>query len=333
MAVLDRPGPSAARSASLTDRYLDAVAHEVPPGRREEVTARVRACIEAGVSRRVAGGVAPEQAEWQALTELGAPTRVAEAEVGPRSLVGPRVYPAYVRVLRALAWVLLPLVAALVAVGSGIAGENPAQVLASTFSAVVGAAIQVAFWVTVVFVVLDRSGAVMPERERAWSPDDLPAPPAARVSLGETAFGIAVQVLLIGVVLWPWQYWPSVDGEPVPVLNQNLRPVTTAVLVAVLLAGIALAAVTYRVGRWTVPLAAVNTVIDALFGGVVVWLVATGRLLDPAFVTALQASPVLDSEGGQNAASALATLIGWVVGVACALDAFDGWHRALRARP
>lgn len=332
MAVLHRPPRSEPTRPSLIERYLDAVAHDVPRQRRDEVTARVRASIESDVDRRTTEGTPLKDAEWQTLAEHGDPKRVADAEAGPRWLIGPRLYPDYVRVLRTVAVIVLPLVAALVALGSGLAGENPLEVLASVLSAVVGAAVQVAFWVTVVFAVLDRRGVVLSGGEAVWSPADLPAAPRTTVGLGETIVGIVVQVLLIGLVLWPWQYWPSADADPVPVLNLDLRPQVTAVLVVVLVAGIVLAAVTYRVGRWTAGLAAVNTVLDVVFAGLVIWLVATGRLFDPAFLDALGASPVLDPGQAEQAVTALGVLIATAVGFGCAVDLLDGWRKALRTR-
>lgn len=328
MTVLHHPSHAEQAAPTLTDRYLDAVAHDVPRQRRDEVTARVRESIESDVGRRVTGGVPPADAEWQSLADLGDPRRVADAEAGPRWLIGPRLYPDYVRVLRIVAVVVLPLVAALVALGSGLAGDNPLEVLASVLSAAVGAAVQVAFWVTVVFAVLDRRGVVLGGGEAVWSPADLPAVPRTRVGLGETIVGIAFQVLLIGVVLWPWQYWPNPDADPVPVLD--LWPGITAVLVAVLVAGIALAAVTYWVGRWTVTLAAVNAVLDVVLAGVVIWLVASGRLFDPALVDALSGSPVLDPGQAEQAVTAFGVLIASAVGFGCAIDLVDGWRKALR---
>lgn len=332
MSVLHHPPRSEPVSPSLTDRYLDTVARELPRQRRDEVTARVRASIEADVDRRVTSGAPPADAEWQSLAEQGDPKRVADAEAGPRWLIGPRLYPDYLQALRTVAVIVLPLVSVLVALASGLAGQNPLEVLASTLSAVVGAAVQVAFWVTVVFAVLDRRGVVLGGGEGGWSPKDLPATPRTRIGLGKTMVGIAIQVLLIGLVSWPWQYWPSADADPVPWLNLDLRPEVTAVLVAVLVAGIALAAVTYRVGHWTVGLAVANTVLGVAFAGVVIWLVATGRLFDPAFVDALGGSPVLDPGQAEQAVNAFGVLIGAAIGFGCAADMLDGWRKALGTR-
>lgn len=330
MTLVQGPASRERTTPSLTDRYLGAVAHDVPRHRRDEVTVRVRASIESDVSRRVAAGVPPADAEWQSLADLGDPRRVADAEAGPRWLIGPALYPDYRRVLRTVAAIVLPLVTVLVALGSALSGEGMLEVLASALSAAVGAAVQVAFWVTVVFAVLDRKGVVLGgSADGVWSPAELPAAPRTRVGLGETIAGVVMQVVLIGLVVWPWQYWPSADGEPVPVLNDDVRPQVTVVLVAVLVAGIVLAVVTYRVGRWTPLLATVNTVLDAVFAGVVIWLVATGRLVDPAFVDALADSALLDGTQVDQAVTAFGVLVGSAVGIACVVDLVDGWRKAL----
>lgn len=333
MSLLDRTSGTA--QPTLTDRYLDAVARDVPHNRREGVREQVRESLDVDVTRRVADGTPASQAERQALEALGDPRRVADEACGPRWLIGPRVYPDYVRVLRLVVVVVLPIVATSVAIADGLAGQNPAEVLLSAVTAAAGAAVQCAFWVTLVFAVLDRTGAALHSRAGAWTVADLPAPAArkARVGLGETITSVIFGVLLIGVVLWPWQYVPSAGAQGVPVLSDDLRPTVTALLVAVLVAGIALDVVLYLLGRWTLPLAAVNTVLDVAFAGVVIGLVASDRLFDPAFVAALGQGPVFDAAQAADVVAAAGTGIAWSVGLVCAADAVSGWVKAARAQP
>lgn len=106
----------------------------------------------------------------------------------------------------------------------------------------------------------------------------------------------------------------------------------TGVLVALLAAGIVLDVVLYLRGRWTLVLAAVNTVLDVAFAGVVIWAVASQRLFDPAFATALSASPTVDPGQAADLVSAMGTGIAWTVGLVCAADAAAGWAKAIRAR-
>ena len=328
MSLLDRPGRTV---PTPTDRYLDAVAHEVPSDRRQEVRAQLRERIEVDLSRRVAAGTPAAEAERQALEALGDPRRVADQAAGPRWRVGPRVYPDYLRMLRLVAAIALPIVAAAVAIASGLAGQNPVEVVFSALAAVAGAAVQIAFWVTVAFVVLDRSGARPPSLKRHWTVEDLPAPARAAVTLGDTITGVVGSVLLIGLVLWPWQYEVTAGAGSVPVLASGL-PAVTAVLVGILVAGIALDVVLYLVGRWTIVAAVVNTLLDAAFAGIVIWLVATERLFDPAFPAALAEGPTLDPAQADAVVAAMGTGVAWCVGLICAADLVMGWVKAVRAR-
>jgi hypothetical protein len=329
MSLLQHPAPT---DPTLTDRYLDVVAHEVPHDRRDEVVAQVRASVESEVTARAAAGTPLHDAERQALEALGNPRRVADRAAGPRWLIGPRVYPDYLRVLRLVLVIALPIVATVVAISTALAGQDPGGVVASALAAAANTGVMVAFWVSVVFVVLDRTGGSLHSDDEAWSVADLPAPARTRVSLGDTIGGIVMAVLLIAVVLWPWQYVPTAGAEAVPVLAGDLRPGVTALLVAVLVAGIALDVVVYLVGRWTLLLAALTTVLDLVFAGVVIALVASGSLFDPAFVTALASSPVLDASQAQSVVSATGTGLAWVVGIVCAADAVTAWVKAVRAR-
>jgi hypothetical protein len=329
MSLLDRSGRT---EHTLTDRYLDAVSHEVPHDRRDEVRAQVRERIEVDLIHRVAAGTPVAEAERQALEALGDPRRVADATAGPRWLVGPRVYPDYLRVLRLVAIIALPIIAAAVTFASGLAGENPVEVVFSALAAVVNAAVQILLWVTVAFVVVDRTGAQPPSMRQRWTVADLPKLPRVTVSLGDGIAGIVLNVLLIAVVLWPWEYAVSAGDASVPVLAADLRPGITGVLVALLVAGIVLDGVLYLRGRWTFVLAAVNTALDVAFAGIVIWLVASRGLFDPAFVAALDASPTLDPGQAADMVSALGTGIAWAVGLICAADASAGWTKAIRAR-
>jgi hypothetical protein len=328
MSLLDGSGRS---DPTPTDRYLDAVAHEVPHDRRDEVRAQLRERIEVDLTRRVAAGIPAAEAERQALEALGDPRRVADEAAGPRWLVGPRVYPDYLRVLRLVAAIALPIVAAAVAIASGLAGQNPVEVVFSALAAVAGAAVQIAFWVTVAFVVVDRSGARPPSMRHRWTIEDLPAPARVTVTLGDTISGIVLSVLLIAVVLWPWQYEASAGAGSVPVLASGL-PVVTAVLVGILVAGIVLDVVLYLVGRWTILAAVVNTLLDAAFAGIVIWLVATDQLFDPAFLAALRETPTLDPAQADAVIAAMGTGVAWIVGLICAANVVMGWVKALRAR-
>lgn len=330
MSILDRSAGST--GPTLVDRYLDTLAHRLPQDRREAVRAQVRQSLEVDVTRRIASGTSVLEAQRQALEALGDPRRVAEEAIGPRWLVGPRVYADYLSVLRTVAMIALPLIAAAVAIVRGLAGQDLVEVTFSTIGAVFTAGVQVAFWVTVAFVIVDRSGTPAPSQKRPWTVADLPAPERVRVGLGETVAGIVLAVVLIGVVVWPWRYAPTFGADTVPVLTPDLRPTVAAALVAVLVAGIVVDVVCYLRGTWTILLAAANSLLALAFAGTVIGLVASERLFSAEFVEALRGAPALDPGQADALVTAMGVGIAWGVGLACAADATGSWVRALRAR-
>ena len=109
--------------ASLTDRYVTAVLTGVPEDSGPMSTARLRASIGEAVEARVTRGEAPADAERAVLTELGDPMRVsAEYSGRPLHLIGPALYPDYVRLLRLLLAIIVPIV------GVAVGMAQPSQV-------------------------------------------------------------------------------------------------------------------------------------------------------------------------------------------------------------
>jgi hypothetical protein len=155
MTLLEHPAQT---DPTLTDRYLAVVAREVPHDRRDEVVAQVRASVESEVTARAAAGTPLHDAERQALEALGNPRRVADRAAGPRWLIGPRVYPDYLRVLRLVLVIALPVVATVVAISTALAGQDPGSVVAAALAAAANTGVMATFWVSVVFAVLDRTG-------------------------------------------------------------------------------------------------------------------------------------------------------------------------------
>jgi len=314
--------------ASLTDRYVTAVLTGVREDQRAEVEARVRAAITEAVDARVAGGQAPAEAERAVLTELGDPMRVSAQYSGrPLHLIGPALYPDYIRLLRLLLTIIVPIVGVAVGAATAIAGAEPWDVVAAGFGAAFSVAVQVAFWVTLVFAIIERSGA-KPRVPAMWDLDDLPDVPDRRISLGGTVGSIAGLSVLIWFLLWQPGYQESFDpgGPAIPILDPTLSQFWIPFLVAVLLASIGLEIVKYLKGRWTLPLAAVNTVLSLAFAIPAIWLLQADQLFNPAFLSAITVDEVV------TVVDALPTLIVWIIVVVSAVDITEGWWKALRSR-
>ncbi len=314
--------------ASLTDRYVTAVLTGVPEDQRAEVEARLRGAIGEAVDTRVAGGEAPANAERAALTELGDPMRVSAGYSGrPLHLIGPAFYPDYVRLLKLLLAIIVPIVGVAVGMATAVAGAEPWDVVAAGFGSAFSVAVQVAFWVTLVFAIIERSGS-KPRVPAMWDLDDLPDLPDRRISLGGTVGSVAGLSVLIWFLLWQPGYQESFDpgGPTIPILDPALSQFWIPFLVAVLLASIALEIVKYLKGHWTLPLAAVNTVLSLAFAIPAIVLLRADQLFNPAFLSAITVDEVAVT------VDALPTLIVWIIVIVSVVDITEGWWKALRSR-
>lgn len=301
---------------TLTQRYVHAAVAGLPESQRDDVAQELNTSLADAIDDLVAGGLSREAAERQALDDLGDPAVLAERFGGrPRHLIGPAYFSQYSQLLRTLVLVIVPIVAVASLLAQALAGASPLDAVFSVVGIVFQLVVQLAFWVTLVFAVLERSHTPVPSP--SWSPDDLPEIPDRRVGLGETVSGIALLTVLMWAVLWQRDHWlVTVGGTEVPVLNAQVWSPWLVVLLVVLLASIVLEIVTYRVGHWTVALAAVNTALNAAFAGIVVWLWTGERLLTAGVADLVP--------GG------LLTPLVWIVVGIAVFDTVEGWWKALR---
>ncbi|MGC5334312.1 HAAS signaling domain-containing protein [Micromonospora sp. DT62] len=271
---------------TLTDRYLAATLRSVPVARRAEIATELRASIADMVEGRTAGGQDTAVAEREVLTELGDPDKLAARYADRRlQLIGPAYYLAWSRLMK----LLLSFIPALVGVLAGLLrvadGGNAGEGIGAGITTAFQVAVQIAFWVTVVFAVLERTKT--PLHLPRWSVDQLPEDTTDRqITLTDIAASVTFLALVIAYL--PMQHFrsfvPTDDGENLPILDPALWSFWLPFLIAVLVATIGLEFAKYRVGRWTWPLVAVNAVLGLAFAGPVVWLMSTDRLLNPEFV-------------------------------------------------
>lgn len=270
--------------STLTDRYLAATLRAVPAQRRGEIADELRASIDDMIDDRVTGGQGRDTAEREVLTELGHPERLAARYAGrPLQLIGPTYYLVWQRVLRLLLTFVPALVGVLAGLLTAIVGDEPGRAIGAGITAAFQTAVQIAFWVTVSFAVLERTDTTLKLPE--WTVDQLPDEPVERdVRLTDTCASIAF--LLLALAFLPWQQLGSpvtdTDGDTLPLLDPALWHSWLPVLAAILVAALVLELVTYRTGRWTWRLVAVNAALDLAFAVPLGWLLLTDRLLNPA---------------------------------------------------
>ena len=274
--------------STLTDRYVHAVTTLLPEEQRPEIDRELRATIADMVEDRVDGGgpgIDAVEAERAALQELGHPSLLADGyRGGGRSLIGPRVYPVWLAMLKLLLSIV-PAVAGVVAMAvSAYEGASTAAVVADGVVSALGAAFQVFLWVTLAFAVVERSDVdtevfapLVPSKE--WTPDQLPEVQAESYGWGEAAFGIVTS--MVGIVLLAGAgRLVRDDGDTVRILS-DAALTWRWVVVAGLALGVLVACYVLVRRRWTVPAAAANLVSGVLVGVPLVWLLVTRNLFHP----------------------------------------------------
>lgn len=281
---------------TLTDRYVWAVVRLLPEQQRADIDQELRSLIGDMVQARTEGPASgpPARAdaiEREVLVELGDPTHLAaEYHERPRALIGPHVFPAYVRTLKVVAAIAVPLFVAASVLGAVLGDDaGVGDVVGSALGGVFNGAIQVAFWVTLFYAFADRRRQDLP-----WTPDELPeapSPTTARggVGLGESSLSIAT-IVIAGVAL-VWQHVRSplrdADGERVPFLQPELWDGPAWAILGLLVLSLAVQLGVLVNRRWTWRAAGVNVTINVASIGLVAWLSFSDRLLNGRFFEVL----------------------------------------------
>ncbi len=314
---------------SLTDRYVAAVIRGLPADQQEDVARELRTTIEDTIDAR-RPGTDELEAERAALESLGDPTRLAADYANtPGYLIGPAVYVDYLRLLK----LLLTIVPAIVAVSSAAvtlaqSDANVASVLAAFISSGLQAALQVAFWVTLSYALVERYGdpAARASR-RAWTVDRLDElAPAREFTMVETAVGIAFYGVLAAVLLAvpASPTFTTTDGRQMDIFDAGLWPGWIRYFVLVLVATMVFEVIKYRRGRWTYRLAWINVGLNVAFAVPALVLLLTDRLLDPAGMAAAS------TQLGWLSVNVSTVVVALVIVVAVAFDIVDSFRKAAR---
>jgi hypothetical protein len=314
-------------NATLTDRYVDAAMRSVPEKQRDDLSAELRASIDDQIDARVDAGERHEAAERAVLTELGDPDKLAAGYLErPLWLVGPRYYLDWWRLLKLL-WAIVPACAAFgVALGQTLAGAPLGAIIGSTIGVVVSVIVHVAFWVTIVFVILERTGHETMDQS-AWTPDRLPEPKASGAKLSDLVATLVFLAIGAGFVLWDhFIGWPVGDGRMTSFLDPGLWPWWITGLFVLMAAEAALAVTVYARGRWTTGLAYLNLVLDVAIALPALWLISQGLFLNPELL------PTVDPDDGAQVTGILNVILGFVFAGIAVWDSIDAFLKAHRAR-
>lgn len=316
--------------SALTDRYVWGVLRAVPEQQRAALEPELRALIADAVEARASADADAdaEAAERAALTELGDPEILAAHYTDQAMhLIGPRYFLVWKRLLLYLLPIIVP-ISALANMGAraAVGGSDIGQLIGSGVSVAITVTVQLVFWITLVFAIIERVGVAPTEVGAGWTPDHLPALPVpGRQHPFEIALSLAAFVILGAAIVWQQVAAPvSVDGQSFPILDPALWSFWLPWFLIVIALQVAVVVVAYRAGRWTWRYAVAKAVLSAAFAIPAVGLIWTGQLFDPAAVSAMT------DAGFGNALSPAAAVIAISVVVAPGWEAVGGLVNAWR---
>lgn len=327
-------------TSTLTDRYISAVVRSLPTETQADVQAELAASIADDIDARREQGQSQDEAERDVLTALGDPDALAAGYADrPLHLIGPKYYLTWWRLLKLL-WMIVPVTAfAGVTIGMSLADQPIGEIIGSAFSAGIGAFVHVGFWTTLVFFILERSGA---DAGVKWSVDALPEPQETGAGRGDLIASLVFLGIAAGALLWDrfvgfvFATEGSVDiseglgiqTDAIPVLNPELWPWVLGIALILIAVEAALAIMVYANRGWNRSFAMLNTVLAVVFAGGALYLLATGQLInDMLFEFILRSADTTEDLG-----RILAILLGVTIAGVAIWDIVDGWRKALRRR-
>ncbi|MFT3891282.1 MAG: hypothetical protein QM730_06575 [Anaerolineales bacterium] len=281
---------------NLIDRYIAEVGRYLPEKNRSDIEAEIRSMVEDMLEER--GGDAKSAGDKviaETLEELGDPKLLAAKYAPPkRYLIGPGWYEIYLQTLQRVLYIVLPIFAVVTFILSmAKAPLDFVDALGNAFGGAFGVGVQIFFWITVVFILLERSDEVpdtsLERHPKKWTVAQLPEFPGKRqISVGETVTNIVMELfVLLWIFLPMFQDRLQGDFSNVPFLNPGLRNVWLPVFVVLMVLSLILEVFKLKIGKWTPALTTSNVVLCLVSIIYIVLLVTTQQVINPEFLKTL----------------------------------------------
>lgn len=285
---------------NLIARYVYAVAQYLPKDSRDDVVQELRTNIEDMLPESYT-----EEDVYEVLEELGSPLQLAN-EYNPRKryLIGPGLFDKYLAMLKLVVGICIA-VSVSVALVVGVVNSSEVgftQIIELFANVIAGAfigAVQGAFWVTLIFVILEKTGVEvghLPHFQEKWTPDSLPEIPkddSLKISRGVTIFSIICTITFTALLYFQPQLIAlySIDENSIrsatPLFELDRLKVYMLFIFALAVIQLGLFVWKYIAERWNRPLLVGNTLHNVLMCILVVVMLRDSVLFNPEFVPAI----------------------------------------------
>ncbi|WP_066397939.1 HAAS signaling domain-containing protein [Neobacillus mesonae] len=328
---------------NLIDVYIQEVTRRLPEKNREDIALELRSTIE---------DMLPEEHNEQdvktVLEKLGSPVTLAAGYLDrPMHLIGPRYFDVYMTLLK----MILP-IAAVISLISMIAqyfiGNGGEEAVINVVLGLIGGGvkkiievgIQVFFWLTLVFAVIERTVKgkdcePLTASLKKWTPDDLKS--IAYIPKKKAISKCEVFGSLMWTAIWATLYFYAnqlvgvYEGSGdrldfvIPAFNQEVLLRYWPIVVIVIVFEIAVSLYKLIKRQWTKRMATVNSVLQFIGTIVFIVILLDSNLFNNDYITYL--SNLFATTTNQ--------LKTWMVGggifiymISAAISAFDGFRKA-----
>ena len=335
---------------NLIDNYVSEVGRRLPEKTRKDIEAEIRSILQDMLDERSqkTGKPVDQEMTLEVLKAYGAPEKVAATYQGERYLIGPKLYPIFMLVLR----IVLVVVGVLAAIGLGIAAYQttltPINALETIFKAI-GNFIASAFTalgnIVIIFAFIEwalyHEGEKVDfkglPKEKEWDPHSLlKTSPSNLVKMGDTIaeivgaflailfFNFYPQILGFGIFSNGNWYVGAGTAITTPLLSEaffHFVPYLTAVWGLTILLDILL----LRLGHW-------NMLTRISFIGLkIVNIVIAAEMLGIGSLLAITVASLTPALGSAEAAQTLVNMLNLFIQIALWLGIFGSVVEIIRA--
>ncbi len=284
---------------NLIEVYIGEVTRRLPESNREDIALELRSTI---------GDMLPDDPSEEdikaTLNELGNPVQMANGfRDWPMHLIGPQYFELYLKLIKFI--LPISLVGTFIAFmtvniidynGTGSIVEVFIQLIVDAIGGLLNTATHVLFWLTLIFVILERSNVKINPDLKKWSADDLKKvtypPKKKRVSRTEL-FGDLLTSAVFAMLYFNAENLLGIikNGEVVvPFVHNDVLLAYWPLVSLTLLTAVLLALYKVIVGFWTKRLALANAIHQTLATGVLLLILMNDQLIHPDFIHFLSIS-------------------------------------------
>jgi len=207
---------------NLLDTYISEVGRRLPKKTRADIEAEIRSILQDMLEEhsQKTGKPVDEEMTFEVLKAYGAPEKVAATYLGERYLIGPRLYPIFMLVMR----IVLMVIGVLAAIGLGIAlyqttlsPLNAFETIVKAIANFVASAFTTLGNIVIIFAIVEwalyRAGGKMDIKglpiEKEWDPRSLTKLSAPnQVKMGETV----VEIVGCFAAIVIFNFYPQIIG-------------------------------------------------------------------------------------------------------------------------